>query len=218
MYIAEVFLITTCIYRPPLPLSMCLSLCLCLWLTKGNFFNIKQPAERRWTWRPSFSYKVKRLIGEIVQYASVGSYNCMFRCLVFFVNTLVWYVLFLCASKHWSLPPFSCSLCAGAGCDGVPEQYPGGPWPSSRPALLLHHQRCPQQPQHHLDGDTTVQCQPARAGTVYITSAPIQSQRQSIPFALIKGVLQNIFLIFGSQKTEFWNPIRFLSTVMIVLL
>lgn len=63
----------------------------------------------------------------------------------------------------------SCSVCAGAGCDGVPEQHPGGPWPSSRPALLLHHQRCPQQPQHHLDGDTAVQCQPARTGTGSIT-------------------------------------------------
>lgn len=74
-----------------------------------------------------------------------------------------------CLCRHWLLSPSSCSVCAGARCDGVPEQYPGGPRPSSRPALLLHHQRCSQQPQHHLDGDTTVQCQPARTGSVRIT-------------------------------------------------
>lgn len=57
------------------------------------------------------------------------------------------------------------SLRAGAGRDRVSEQRSSCPRPSGRPALLLHHQCCPQHSQHHLDGDTAVQCQPARAGT-----------------------------------------------------
>lgn len=57
------------------------------------------------------------------------------------------------------------SLCAGIGRDRVSEQRSSCSWPSSHPALLLHYQCCPQQPQHHLDGDTTVQCQPTWAGT-----------------------------------------------------
>lgn len=59
---------------------------------------------------------------------------------------------------------FSRSLCTGIGRDRVSEQRSSCPWPSSHPALLLHHQCCPQQSQHHLDGNTTVQCQPTRAG------------------------------------------------------
>lgn len=57
------------------------------------------------------------------------------------------------------------SLRAGVGRDRVSEQRSSCPRPSGRPALLLHHQCCPQQSQHHLDGDTAVQCQPTRAGT-----------------------------------------------------
>ena len=60
---------------------------------------------------------------------------------------------------------FLCSVCEGVGRDREPEQYSGSPWPGGHLALLLHHQCCSQQPQHHLDGHTAVQCQPARAGT-----------------------------------------------------
>lgn len=57
------------------------------------------------------------------------------------------------------------SLRAGVGRDRVSEQRSSCPRPSGHPALLLHHQCCPQQSQHHLDGDPAVQRQPTRAGT-----------------------------------------------------
>lgn len=62
----------------------------------------------------------------------------------------------LCWTRlHHFFFPFL-SVCSGPWCDSVPEQHPGGPWPGGHPAVLLHHQRCPQQPQHHLDGDTPI--------------------------------------------------------------
>lgn len=64
----------------------------------------------------------------------------------------------------WRPLSVSCSECAGPRCDRVPEQHPGGPGSAGSAALLLQHQRRPQQPQHHLDGDPAVQRQPAGAG------------------------------------------------------
>lgn len=73
------------------------------------------------------------------------------------------------------------SLCAGVGRDRVSEQRSSCPRPSGRPALLLHHQCCPQQSQHHLDGDPAVQRQPTRAGTAKNTPPTLKKKTPTNP-------------------------------------
>lgn len=46
-----------------------------------------------------------------------------------------------------------------------PWECPGGPGSDSSPALYFHYQCCPHQPQCHLDGHSSRQCQPTWAGT-----------------------------------------------------
>lgn len=114
-----------------------------------------------------------------------------------------------------TIPPSPCSVCAGAGCHGIPEQHPGGAGPGGRPALLLHHQRSPQQPQHHLDGDTAVQRQPARTGN---SKYPLTHSLAELQFCLlIKEAMLNRKECLAKQepsRQSSSNPIWFLMTVM----
>lgn len=51
--------------------------------------------------------------------------------------------------------------------DSESKQCAGGQRSDCHIAVYLHHQRSTQQPEHHLDGDTSLQCQSTRTGTAH---------------------------------------------------
>lgn len=69
-------------------------------------------------------------------------------CIASQIPQLMWLPLCVC---------FFGSVCALAGGDGQPEQRAGRQGPGGHLALHLYHQRRPQQPVHHLDGDAAGQ-------------------------------------------------------------